>query len=121
MVVLGILIAIYALNIDVSVTVPARDFGYGVSTPQTTVANLELMSRRQNTLIFGGILAIIGAIFSTFGSRSESKDRSSEGEPKQLVVAQPDRVEFHDGKFTVGVEVFDSFEKADDYLKRISK
>ncbi|GJI92609.1 hypothetical protein [Duganella hordei] len=125
MLVLGLMVAIYALNMDVSATIPARDFGYGVSTPETTVANLELMSRRQNILIFGGILAIIGAIFSVFGSRSVSKPQSSEGvrieHSRTSVAASLDRVEFHDGVYTVGERNFDSFEEANSYLNRASK
>jgi hypothetical protein len=53
---------------DVGVDVPARDFGYGVSTPAMRVANVDLMTQRQNYLIFSGILAVVGAILTGFGA-----------------------------------------------------
>jgi len=119
MVVLGLVVAIYAFNMDISVTAPARDFGYGVRTPEATVVNLELISRRQNTLISGGILAIIGAIFAAVGSRPVSQASSPEKEHfREPVRSRTDRVEFHDGSYTVGEKTFGSYEEADTYLKK---
>jgi ribosomal protein L40E len=64
----GLLLGARALTMDVGVDVPARDFGYGVSTPAMKVANLDLMTQRQNYLIFSGILAVVGAILTGFAS-----------------------------------------------------
>lgn len=64
----GLLLGARALTMDVGVDVPARDFGYGVSTPAVKVANLDLMTQRQNLLIFSGILSVVGAILTGFAS-----------------------------------------------------
>jgi hypothetical protein len=64
----GLLLGARALTMDVGVDVPARDFGYGVSTPAMKVANLDLMTQRQNFLIFSGILSVVGAILTGFSS-----------------------------------------------------
>jgi hypothetical protein len=64
----GLLLGAYALTMDVGIDMPARDFGYGVSTPAMKVANLDLMTQRQNFLIFSGILSVVGAILTGFAS-----------------------------------------------------
>lgn len=65
---LGLMLGGYALNMDVSVHVPAQDFGYGIRTPAADVANLDKMAQRQNFLIFSGVLAVVGAILTGFAS-----------------------------------------------------
>lgn len=62
----GLMLGGYALNMDVSVHVPAQDLGYGIRTPEATVANLDKMAQRQNLLIFSGVLAVVGAILTGF-------------------------------------------------------
>ncbi len=64
----GLLLGGFALNMDVGVQVPARDFGYGIRTPAMAVANVDRMAQRQNFLIFGGMLAVAGAILIGFSS-----------------------------------------------------
>lgn len=64
----GLMLGGYALNMDVSVHVPAQDFGYGIKTPEATVANIDKMAQRQNLLIFSGVLAVVGAILTGFAS-----------------------------------------------------
>ncbi len=64
----GLILAGYALNMDVSVHVPAQDFGYGIRTPEASVANIDKMAQRQNFLIFSGVLAVVGAILTGFAS-----------------------------------------------------
>lgn len=64
----GLLLGAHALTMDVGVDVPARDFGYGIATPAMRVANVDLMTQRQNYLIFSGILAVVGAILTGFAS-----------------------------------------------------
>lgn len=64
----GLALTGYALKMNVSVDVPARDFGYGVKTPAMEVANIDRMAQRQNLLIFSGVLSIVGAILTEFGA-----------------------------------------------------
>jgi ribosomal protein L40E len=64
----GLILGGFALNMDVSVHVPAQDFGYGIRTPEASVANLDKMAQRQNFLIFSGVLAVVGAILTGFAS-----------------------------------------------------
>jgi len=64
----GLALGIFALNMKVSVDVESRDFGYGIRTPATSVANVNLMEQRQNLLIFSGLLAVVGAILTGFAS-----------------------------------------------------
>ncbi|MGF6116676.1 hypothetical protein ABIE30_000656 [Janthinobacterium lividum] len=66
--VVGLALGGYSLFMDVSIDVPARDFGYGVGTPAMQVANLDRMAQRQNFMIFSGILSVVGAILLGFGS-----------------------------------------------------
>lgn len=64
----GLALGIFALNMKVSVDVESRDFGYGIRTPAMSVANVNLMEQRQNLLIFSGVLAVVGAILTGFAS-----------------------------------------------------
>ena len=68
----GLLLGAHALTMDVGVDVPERDFGYGIATPAMRVANIDLMTQRQNYLIFSGILAVVGAILTGFGTMRPS-------------------------------------------------
>lgn len=62
----GLALGAYSLNMKVSVDVESRDFGYGIRTPAMSVANVGLMEQRQNLLIFAGVLAVVGAILTGF-------------------------------------------------------
>jgi len=64
----GLLLGAFALNMDVSVHVPAQDLGYGLRTPAADIANVDKMAQRQNFLIFSGVLAVVGAILTGFAS-----------------------------------------------------
>lgn len=68
----GLILGGYALNMDVSVHVPAQDYGYGIRTPALDVANADKMAQRQNFLIFSGVLAVVGAILTGFASMRPS-------------------------------------------------
>lgn len=77
---LGILILLvglslggYSLAMDVSVDVPARNFGYGIATPAMQVANIEKMAQRQNFMVFSGILSVVGAILLGFGAMQSTR------------------------------------------------
>jgi len=64
----GLALSVFALNMKVNVDVESRDFGYGVRTPAMSVANVNLMEQRQNLLIFAGVLSVVGAILTGFAS-----------------------------------------------------
>jgi hypothetical protein len=64
----GLALSVFALNMNVNVDVESRDFGYGVRTPAMSVANMDLMEQRQNLLIFAGVLSVVGAILTGFAS-----------------------------------------------------
>lgn len=64
----GLGLGAYSLGMDVSVDVPARDYGSGVTTSAMQVANVDKMAQRQNVMIFSGILSVVGAILLGFGS-----------------------------------------------------
>ena len=49
-------------TMDVTVTVPAQNYGYGISTPAITVNNIGKMDTRRNLLIAGGFLAVVGVL-----------------------------------------------------------
>jgi hypothetical protein len=64
----GLALSVFALNMKVNVDVEPRDFGYGVRTAAMSVANVNLMEQRHNLLIFAGVLAVVGAILTGFAS-----------------------------------------------------
>lgn len=66
--VVGLALGGYSLAMDVSVDVPARDYGNGITTSAMQVANVDKMAQRQNFMIFSGILSVVGAILLGFGS-----------------------------------------------------
>jgi hypothetical protein len=66
--VIGLALSVFALNMKVNVEVESRDLGYGVRIPAMSVANVNLMEQRQNLLIFSGVLAVVGAILTGFAS-----------------------------------------------------
>ncbi|ATQ78606.1 hypothetical protein CR152_31875 [Massilia violaceinigra] len=80
----GLALAGYALNMNVSVDMPARDFGYGVKTPAMVVANIDRMAQRQNLLIFAGVQSTVGAILTGFGAMAPKS-----ASPAALPVATP--------------------------------
>lgn len=79
--VFGLALAGYSLTMDVSVDVPARDYGNGIATPSMQVANMDKMAQRQNLMVFSGILSVVGAILLGFGSMQST--------PKQMPVHRP--------------------------------
>jgi hypothetical protein len=64
----GLALGGYSLSMSVAVDVPARDIGFGITTPAMQVANVDRMAQRQNYMIFSGILSVVGAILLGFGS-----------------------------------------------------
>lgn len=90
---LGLILGTYALTMDVGIEVPARHFGYGISTPAMRVANLDLMNQRQNYLIFAGILSVVGVVLTGFASTranaADSKLRVLPSSAPLVVPAHP--------------------------------
>jgi len=88
--VFGLLFGAHALTMDVGVDVPAQDFGDGVAVPAMRVANVDLMTRRQNYLVFSGVLAVVGAILTGFASLRPPRSQGGHGplapppSPKQM-------------------------------------
>lgn len=118
MLVLGMALAIYAMTMDVSVKMESQYLGFGIQTPEMKVANLDLISQRQNTLIMGGLLAVVGAILTGIGTLSQTKGipaANSESEGKNENV-RDDRVEFRGGMYYVGHRCFDSFSEAESFF-----
>jgi len=71
----GITVALCALNMDTSVAVDnpmLKKYGF----PER-VNNIGLMNDKQNYLIFGGILAVVGVFMSFSGIKSEEANASS--------------------------------------------
>jgi len=64
----GLALSVFALNMDVHVDVASKDLGYGIHTPAMSVANVGLMEDRQNMLIFAGVMSVVGAILTGFAS-----------------------------------------------------
>lgn len=115
----GLILGAFALIMDVSVDVESRNFGYGITTPSMRVANVDLIAQRQNYLIFSGILAVVGAILTGFGSISPSSSASES--TSSTVVAEAPEVEDtsndhqivkRDGMYVVGEYHFDTLTDA---------
>jgi hypothetical protein len=64
----GLLVGIYSAAMDVSVATPRQSLGDGTAIPAMQVANIDLMAQRQNLMIFGGILAVVGTLLIGFSS-----------------------------------------------------
>ena len=82
----GLVFAIFSLFMDTTVAVAARDYGYGVSSPDMRISNIDLISKRQSYLIFSGILSVVGAILVGFSSISKAAQRE-ESLPSPVVEA----------------------------------
>ncbi len=65
----GCIYLLYAFNMDVAVSTTSTYVpGYG-SVGGGTVANIDLMARRQNHVIVAGLVTLIGALMAIFGGR----------------------------------------------------
>ncbi|MDD2541936.1 MAG: hypothetical protein PHH28_12960 [Desulfuromonadaceae bacterium] len=80
--VVGCILGIYAFQMETTVTTEGKDFGYGISIPSMTVNNLGLMEDRRNKLMIAGVLVLVGAIFTAFGSKTERDEASNEASSK---------------------------------------
>lgn len=64
---IGVIVCLYALSMDVTVTTEVQNVG-GVKIPSQTVNNIGLMDDRRNTLIMGGLAEVIGIVLIGVGT-----------------------------------------------------
>lgn len=77
---IGLIWAVLAFNMDVAVTSPERKLSAGyseITIPSVTVNNMGLMDQRRNHLIFAGLVFLAGMILFALG-----KPNSVSGEQK---------------------------------------
>jgi hypothetical protein len=113
----GLILGIFALNMNVSVEVDGRDYGYGISTPSVKVSNVNMIAQRQNFLIYSGILSVVGAILTGFGAMAPNspllvKSDSIDDSTVEEDLSSDDRITYRDGIYTVGNFSFDRIEDA---------
>jgi hypothetical protein len=90
---IGVCYAIWAFNMDVSVSVSSTYIpGYG-SVAGGDVANLDLMARRQNHLIFASVLTVIGVLIGLLapGENKSSPPVAAPSPVRQLRAYEGDR------------------------------
>lgn len=71
MIVIAVVWALLAFNMDVSVTTEAKTIGnadYSVQVPSMTVNNIGLMDQRRNHLMGAGVVFIAGVVLLGLGS-----------------------------------------------------
>lgn len=89
LIIVGLALGVYALQMNVGVEVPSKDLGYGITTPAMTVANVDLISQRQNYLIFSGILSLLGVILVGFGVMAPKQAQSTSPSNKAETPSAP--------------------------------
>lgn len=87
----GLVLASFSIFMDTTVGVAARDYGYGVTSPDMRVSNIDLIAKRQSFLIFSGILSVVGAILVGFSSLS--KPQNNEALPVEQEQSETEPVE----------------------------
>lgn len=78
---IGAVLALYALTMDVTVTV-------GRGSDLIGVANIDRLSQRLNFVILAGVLAVIGALFIGFSSLHTSTEDAAE-HSEEVIITQP--------------------------------
>lgn len=78
---IGAVLALYALTMDVSVTV-------GRGSDLIGVANINRLSQRLNFVILAGVLAVIGALFIGFSSLHPFPAEAAE-QSEDVAITQP--------------------------------
>lgn len=77
----GVIYLLIAFNMDVSVSTSSTYVpGYG-SIGGGSVANLDLMARRQNHLIVAGLMTLIGVLLAIFGKGAEAEAEDASVKP----------------------------------------
>jgi len=108
----GLILGVFALNMNVSVDVDSRNYGYGISTPPMKVANVEMISQRQNLLIYSGIISIVGAILTGFSVMAANPVQlvKEDSELKFSVnedLSNDEKITYRDGIYSIGEFSFD--------------
>lgn len=85
----GLILATFCLFMDTTVGVAARDYGYGVTSPDMRVSNIDLIAKRQSFLIFSGILSVVGAILVGFSSISKPQNNDALPVEQEQSAADP--------------------------------
>ncbi|MGV8959243.1 MAG: hypothetical protein ACOH1V_02490 [Stenotrophomonas sp.] len=76
LVVIGIIWALVAFNMDTTVTTGSQRYGsgeYAIDVPSMAVNNLGLMETRRNNLMFAGFTILIGVLLIGFGSNPKKE------------------------------------------------
>lgn len=74
LIVVGVVWAIFAFNMNVTVTAPSEVIGsgaYAIKVPEVTVNNVGLMDQRRNHMIGAGVVFIAGVLLLAFSGQSE--------------------------------------------------
>lgn len=87
--VLGLGMGMYSLNMDVGVDMPAADYGNGVSTPAARVANVDRMEQRRNMTVFSGALVLGGIMLIGFSSIGQRRVKPASPASDELMPAAP--------------------------------
>lgn len=90
----GSVLALYALTMDVTVTI-------GRGSDLIGVANIDRLSQRLNFIILAGVLAVIGALFIGFSSLHTLTEEDEE-HIEEAVITQPTLT---DGSGAVSVKI----------------
>ena len=77
LIVIGIIGILFAFTMNVTATVPPKDYGSGIKTEETKVNNVGLMDNRRNYLILSGIIVLSGVMLVGFGGILEIIDISN--------------------------------------------
>lgn len=77
--IIGAVWALFAFNMNVSVTTEASNLGsgdYSINIPSVTVNNIGLMDQRRNHLIFSGIVFLAGIILTALGKSNNPSQKA---------------------------------------------
>ena len=99
LVVIGLVWAVIAFNMDTTVTTEGRyerigsgEYATDISIPSMTVQNIGLMETRRNHLMFAGLTALAGVILVGFGSIQKQKTDGLKPCPSCAEMIQPNAV-----------------------------
>lgn len=98
----GLLMGVFAMTMDVAVSVPAKNYGYGISTPEMQVANVDRMEQRRNFTILSAALIVGGVLLIGFASvatktNSDQQNRAMTPDQPSEEVAEKEPAAFSGG------------------------
>ncbi|WP_019141692.1 hypothetical protein [Noviherbaspirillum massiliense] len=70
---LGLGLGIYAFTMKTGLELPSKNLGFGISTPAVSIADPDLLAKRQNYLIYAGLLSVAGAVLLGFGATGKRR------------------------------------------------